>query len=133
MLLLSDVTVLLIEDDGNFRRVIAGVLRDSGAVVHDHPSGEAAVEFAQMHAGAIDLLLTDTNLPGMNGLCAAETIRMLHPELPVIQMSGNPRDSQLARSIGGPTIRFLSKPFLAGAFNEALREALGSRARSVAA
>src|ERR1044071_2347379 len=83
-----DGTLLLIDDDDAVRRVLARVLRGSGYLVHDHASGEAALEFVRCHAGPIDLLVTDTVLPGMNGVEAAEAIRLLRPTLPVLQMSG---------------------------------------------
>jgi two-component system cell cycle sensor histidine kinase/response regulator CckA len=104
-------TVLLIEDDDAVCRMISRALRGAGYLVHASATGEAALEFVRAHAGPIDLLVTDTVLPGMNGVIAAQAIRLMRPGVPVLQMSGYRRDAVTSMIVNGPTFHFIEKPF----------------------
>jgi DNA-binding NtrC family response regulator len=122
-----DGTLLLVDDDDAVRRVLARVLRGSGYLVHDYSSGESAVEFVRCHAGPIDLLVTDTVLPGMTGVEAAEAIRSLRPGLPVLQMSGFAK-SQVAEEGADRAYHFIAKPFRGDQLVRCVRTIIGSPA-----
>ncbi len=125
-----DGTLLLIDDDDAVRRVLARVLRGSGYLVHDHASGESAVEFVRCHAGPIDLLITDTVLPGISGIEAAEAIRLLRPSLPVLQMSGYTNNE--VRANGHCAYHFIGKPFRGDQLVRCVRAIIGSPAQVTA-
>jgi two-component system, cell cycle sensor histidine kinase and response regulator CckA len=121
-----DGTLLLVDDDDAVRRVLARMLRGAGYLVHDYSSGESAVEFVRCHAGPIDLLVTDTVLPGMSGIEAAEAIRRLRPTLPVLQMSG-----YMKRDVSPPedcAYHFIAKPFRGDQLVRCVRTIIGSPA-----
>jgi DNA-binding NtrC family response regulator len=120
-----DGTLLLIDDDDAVRRVLSRILRGSGYLVHDHASGEAAVEFVRCHAGPIDLLVTDTVLPGISGLEAAESIRLLRPTLPVLQMSGY-ASANLRAEGDECSYHFIAKPFRGDQLVRCVRTIIGS-------
>lgn len=122
-----DGTLLLVDDDDAVRRVLARMLRGSGYLVHDYSSGESAVEFVRCHAGPIDLLVTDTVLPGMNGVEAAEAIRRLRPTLPVLQMSGYTQ-GQVRPEDADCTFHFIAKPFRGDQLVRCVRAIIGSPA-----
>jgi DNA-binding NtrC family response regulator len=119
-------TAVLIEDDDAVCRVIARALRACGYLVHDWPTGEAAVEFVRCHAGPIDVLITDTVLPGINGVDAAAAIREMRPGLPVLQMSGFPKNTVTAASVCGAAFHFIEKPFRADVLANAVRAIVGT-------
>ncbi len=121
-----DGTLLLVDDDDAVRRMLARMLRGSGYLVHDYSSGESAVEFVRCHAGPIDLLVTDTVLPGMSGVEAAEAIRRLRPTLPVLQMSGYSKSQ--ANPDDDPAYHFIAKPFLGDQLVRCVRTIIGSPA-----
>lgn len=123
-----DGTLLLIDDDDAVRRVLARVLRGSGYLVHEYASGESAVEFVRCHAGPIDLLVTDTVLPGMSGIEAAEAIRLLRPVLPVLQMSGY-TNSEIRPADGNCAYHFIAKPFRGDQLVRCVRTIIGSPAQ----
>jgi len=58
-------------------------------------SGEAGVKLAAMKP--IDLVITDYEMPGMNGEAVAATIKAMDPKMPVIIFSGNTMVSQHCR------------------------------------
>jgi CheY-like chemotaxis protein len=78
-------TVLLVEDDSDVRDVLAAVLSNR---FHLLVAGSGA-EALQIIAGqAIDLLLTDIVMPGMNGFDLADRAVAMCPGLRVIYMTG---------------------------------------------
>ncbi len=98
-------TVLLVEDEQDVREVVADLLRDLGYRVLEADSGGAALRILQTGV-QLDLLVSDVGLPGgMNGRQVADAMRLRHPGLPTILMTGYAAPELLA---GMEVIR---KPF----------------------
>ena len=66
-------TVLIVEDDAATRRLYKFLLSNGGYVVLEAEDGVAAVEVLQRHR--CDLVITDMNMPRMDGLDLIRTIR----------------------------------------------------------
>lgn len=79
--------VLLVDDEHAVRGIMAEVLRDEGFTVLEAEDGPFALRLIQSSV-AIDLLLTDVGLPGLNGRQLAEAARQARPGLPVILITG---------------------------------------------
>jgi signal transduction histidine kinase/CheY-like chemotaxis protein len=102
--------VLLIEDDPAVRASLARGLRRAGYACLEAASGEAALEIAR--ARAPDLVLTDLQIPGKDGLVVLHELRE-DPELsdiPAIVVTGH-AGSDLLRDIESLRAHFLRKPF----------------------
>jgi PAS domain S-box-containing protein len=114
-------TVLVVEDEPALRGYLRKVLTAHGYHVLDAPAGMPALDIARNHGGPIQLLLTDTVLPGMNGAELATKFQSLRPHVPVLLMSGYPErfDLQLTGDI--PLMR---KPFTAEALLTRIRAIL---------
>jgi len=80
-------TVLLVEDDSMVRRAAARILRSRGYTVTAARDGDAAMRIA-LEGTAFDLLLSDVNMPGMNGPELARRLRARDGRLTVLLMSG---------------------------------------------
>jgi CheY-like chemotaxis protein len=76
---------------------------------------------------AIDLLLTDVVMPGMDGQALSERLREAHPQLPVILMSGYAEDVIARRSGIAAGVAYLQKPFRPDDLAAKVREMLDSR------
>jgi CheY-like chemotaxis protein len=111
-------TVLLAEDEDTVREVARRILAQKGYQVFVAPGAEEALEFAENHPGAIDILVTDLVLPRMSGSELAERLKAARPRLKVVYMSGYPADRQGV--LDGP---LLEKPFNARALLGLVREA----------
>ncbi len=112
-------TVLLVEDDAGVRGVARRMLERHGYTVVEAEHGVDALGQIEHRGGAVDLVLTDVRMPGLDGRELARRLRAERPSLPVVLMSGYPSESATAADL-----RFLAKPFTAGALLHTVRDAL---------
>jgi CheY-like chemotaxis protein len=119
---LATQTVLLVEDEPAVRRLTRRILEDRGYRVIEAADGPQALDAARLHAGPIDLLLTDVVMPLMSGHELAAQIIAVRAETAVVYMSGF-ADDPLTRRPDSGVIRFVQKPFTADALMSKLREA----------
>jgi signal transduction histidine kinase len=113
--------ILLVEDDVAVRRATARVLERAGYDVTAVADGEEALAVA---GAAPDLacVVSDVAMPRMDGAALGRALTQLHPELPVLLMSGEAAPSTLA--IEGPKRVFLPKPFDAAELTAAVARLL---------
>ena len=83
----SQHCILLVDDDHSVREVTAQMLEDLGFTVIAADSGDDALQLLTQGA-EVDLLLADFAMPGMNGGELARAVRVRHPELPVVFVTG---------------------------------------------
>ncbi len=81
--------VLLVEDEPTLRSVLQTLLEAQGCRVTGAADAETALAMVQ-RAGPPDLLLTDKNLPGMNGLALGRALSSRSPPPRLVLMSGYP-------------------------------------------
>ncbi|MBL0274673.1 MAG: response regulator [Anaeromyxobacter sp.] len=109
---LRPLTILVAEDEPGVRRLVEGYLREAGHAVLAAPDGAAALALADAHAGAIDLLLSDVVMPGMNGRQLHEALHLRRPAVRVLFMSGYPAlPGTQEEIVGSATGEVLAKPF----------------------
>ena len=101
-------TILLVEDVEPLRAMVSRHLRRRGYTVLEAERGDAALEYA---TECIDLLLSDVVMPEMNGPALAEALRVEHPGLPVIFMSGYPDHAGLRTNVRDLNDPLITKPF----------------------
>jgi signal transduction histidine kinase len=117
-------TVLVVEDEDDVLRLVAGVLEHHGYTVLPAALPQEAIALCTSHAGAIDLLLTDAVMPQMSGWALAERAGRMRPDLKVLMMSGYGEDALEGRGLAGPGGAFLSKPFTPTVLTRKIREVL---------
>jgi two-component system, OmpR family, response regulator len=100
--------VLVVDDDPNILRVIAGLLSDEGLVVDTAPDGERALVLLERNAP--DLLILDVTLPAMDSSVIADRLRELRGETaPVLVITADGRAVEKARHLRA--YGYLRKPF----------------------
>jgi DNA-binding NtrC family response regulator len=104
-------TILLVEDQEQVGATIGAILTRGGYAVLSASSADAALRLAEQHPAAIDLLLTDVVMPGMNGPELARTLVGRQPDLRVLFTSGYIDSSVVRESVIEPGHRFMQKPF----------------------
>lgn len=81
-------TILLVEDDLDILNICKSALDQHGFAVLTSATPHKALELIDAHQGSIDLLLTDTVMPGMNGRELANRVLEKYPGTRVLFMSG---------------------------------------------
>jgi signal transduction histidine kinase/ActR/RegA family two-component response regulator len=121
-------TILVLEDELRVRKLICEVLAGRGYHVLEAVRGEEAIRKAAEHGGVIHLLLTDVVMPEMSGPQALEQVRLLHPGIKVLFMSGYTDEAMVHHGVLGSGVPFLQKPFLPDTLARKVREVLSSQA-----
>jgi DNA-binding response OmpR family regulator len=101
-------TILLAEDEEPVRTFVNALLEASGYSVIVAVDGKDALEKSRAHAGRIDLLLSNIEMPGMNGVELATQLRRERAETRILLISGFP-SGLLVLDEGW---QFLPKPFV---------------------
>ena len=101
---------LLVEDDPLVSRVAERMLRRAGWRLAVADSAEAAIALLEAEEASYDLLISDVELPGMDGVALAKYVRSRRPALPIVMTSGYP-ETRTTADWADDGIAFLSKPY----------------------
>ncbi|WP_309088297.1 cell cycle histidine kinase CckA [Phenylobacterium sp.] len=102
--------ILFVEDEDAVRGVAAKLLRARGYEVIEAASGEEALEYAETHAGEIDLMISDVVMPGMQGPDLLKQARQYLGAAPVMFISGYAESEFSDLLEGERNVSFLPKP-----------------------
>jgi two-component system, NtrC family, nitrogen regulation response regulator NtrX len=105
--------ILIVDDEADIRLLIAGILRDEGYQTREAADSTAAM--AAIHARRPNLLILDIWLQNsrLDGLELLEAIRLEHPALPVVMISGHGNIETAVTAIKRGAYDFIEKPFKA--------------------
>ena len=118
-------TVLVVEDEEGVRDLVHRVLQEQGHQVLDAPDGDSALSMLDEFGAELDLVLSDIVVPGLGAGELDQKIRQLRPDLPIVYMSGYPRDEMVERRLVDPDRPFLQKPFTGEELSELVCRELG--------
>jgi PAS domain S-box-containing protein len=118
-------TILFVEDDPAVRILTERILRTAGYHVLVGVDGQHALEILRANP-AINLLVTDVIMPGMNGRQLADRITAILPGLPVIFTSAHTR-GVLTHTRDDPAVAFLEKPYTTTGITQKVRAVLDAR------
>lgn len=121
---LEGLGVLLVEDNAINAMVALRTLQGRGAVVHHVENGQLALDYLRMHAGDVDAVLMDIQMPVMDGLAATRLIRneLGLRQLPIIAMTANVMESDRQASMDAGMNAHVGKPFDAAQLAATLRQ-----------
>jgi two-component system, cell cycle sensor histidine kinase and response regulator CckA len=117
-------TILVVDDQESVRELAAECLRSQGYMVLLAEDGQSAIEAALGHKGPIHLLMTDTVMPGMDGVTVARRVSELRPGIRVLYVSGYAGGPSILDEVIARGEAFLQKPFTLEALARKLREIL---------
>ncbi|MAY99726.1 MAG: hybrid sensor histidine kinase/response regulator [Micavibrio sp.] len=107
--LTGTATILLVEDEDAVRTFSARALTNKGYQVLEANGGDSALALLNEKNPAIDLLITDVIMPGMDGPTLAKEIQKDRPDLKIIFISGYTEDK--FKDELGEDVHFMPKPF----------------------
>jgi PAS domain S-box-containing protein len=107
---LAGKTVLVVDDSPAVVDTLVAMLEDAGAEVGPCLDGKDAVAAIKDDPGAWDLVITDYDMPGMNGADLARAARRVRPDLPILLLTALPRIHKLHQKQVGLFDGVLGKP-----------------------
>jgi two-component system cell cycle sensor histidine kinase/response regulator CckA len=106
-----DVYVLIADDEPMIATIMERIITSMGLAAVKVTDGTQAIETASLRQRHLIGVILDVVMPEANGVEAAEAIRQLFPDVPIVFMSGSIPPELLQRSILIPYVAFLQKPF----------------------
>jgi two-component system cell cycle sensor histidine kinase/response regulator CckA len=103
-------TILLVDDEPSLRAVMVRALTAKGYNVLQAENGAKALDVADAYKAPIHLVVSDIEMPDMNGPELFENLRRWYPRLRFLFISGQMPNAEANVSIDGRTA-FLPKPF----------------------
>lgn len=119
----AGASILVVDDEPAVRLLITEVLGEAGYALVTADSAEDALTILRSRH-ALDLLVTDVGLPGMNGRQLAEMARSLRPDLPVLFVTGYAETATVRGEFLGDGMDMVAKPFGINALSEKVRDML---------
>ncbi|OON62858.1 two-component system response regulator [Massilia sp. KIM] len=103
------ITISIIDDDASVRQALGSLVRSLG---HEASLYDSAEQFLDAGAvGASNVVVTDVQMPGMNGIELQEHLRRGGHGVPVIFITAFPEETLRRRAFAAGATCFLSKPF----------------------
>jgi two-component system CAI-1 autoinducer sensor kinase/phosphatase CqsS len=124
--MLAGRQVLLADDNPYNRKAMTAYLHQAGVQVTEAAHGEAVLDLLRSRADW-DAILMDVNMPGMNGLEAAQEIRrsnLASRDVPIIALTAHSDAATVAAAQAAGINAFLTKPVEAAVLHEKLRQLL---------
>ena len=116
------VTLLIVDDEPAILKALQRIVRDEGYRVLTALDGEEALRLVASES--VDVVLSDMDMPGMNGLDLMVRLRRNHPAAVRLLLTGR---GTLAAAVGaindGEVYRFMTKPWDIDELREVLRQA----------
>jgi len=113
---MSEVRTLIVDDSSVMRKIVERALRQAGLdllVVHEAGSGTEGLEL--LRAKPVDLILSDINMPAMDGLEFLRQVRAqnLAPGVPVVMITTESSEEHVKQAIQDGAQGYIRKPFTA--------------------
>ncbi len=117
--------IAIVDDDESFRRATTSFVRSLGYTALQFASAEAFLKSDRLHD--TDCLISDVQMPGMNGIELQSKLLVQGYRLPIIFVTAFAEMRVRAQALGAGAICFLAKPFGDEELIACLNEALAAR------
>ncbi|WP_372795877.1 ABC transporter substrate binding protein [Pontiella sp.] len=118
-------TVLVVDDESDFRVLLESVLRNLGYEVLSAENGRDGMERFKQHPDGIDLCIIDAVMPELDGMGMLRQIRQLDPYAKVVITSGYSAESTRSDFLEAGAAEFLPKPYSIVELSVLLHRVLG--------
>jgi two-component system chemotaxis response regulator CheY len=117
----KDLKFLVVDDFSTMRRIVKNVLQELGySKIEEADDGKTALPMLQ--AGSFDFLITDWNMPGMQGIDLLRAVRADAnlSKLPVLMLTAEAKREQIVEAAQAGVNGYVIKPFTAATLKEKL-------------
>jgi two-component system, cell cycle response regulator CpdR len=119
--------VLIADDEASMRALVARAIGMDGHETVTAQDGAEALEILTREGGAFDLLLTDIQMPIMDGIALALSAARDFPRLTILLMTGFADQRERASNLDAIAHDVITKPFSVADIRTAVADALASR------
>lgn len=118
-------TILTVDDSGSLRQMLSFALKSAGYGVIEAVDGRDGLAKAKQQT--VDLVLTDQNMPGMDGLSLIRALRGLkkYQNVPILMLTTESGDAIKAEGRAAGANGWLVKPFDPDRLTEVVRQLIG--------
>jgi len=115
----KDMKILIVDDFSTMRRIIKNLLRDLG-YNNTQEADDGNTAFPMLKGGSFDFLVTDWNMPGMQGIDLLKAVRADADlaKLPVLMVTAEQKREQIVEAAQAGVNGYIVKPFTAQTLKE---------------
>lgn len=119
----KNLRFLVVDDFSTMRRIVRNLLKELGfANVEEAEDGAVALQ--KLKAGGFDFVISDWNMPNMDGLTLLQTIRADErlKKLPVLMVTAEAKKENIVAAAAAGANGYVVKPFTAATLDEKLNK-----------
>ena len=119
----KDMKILVVDDFSTMRRIIKNLLRDLG-FTNTSEADDGTTALPMLQNGNFDFLITDWNMPGMQGIDLLRAVRAdpKLKELPVLMVTAESKREQIIEAAQAGVNGYIVKPFTAQTLKEKIEK-----------
>jgi two-component system, chemotaxis family, chemotaxis protein CheY len=117
----SKIKLLVVDDFSTMRRIVRNLLKELGFTNVDEAE-DGAVALQKLKGGGFDFVVTDWNMPNMDGLTLLQSVRAdaALKHLPVLMITAEAKKENIIAAAQAGASGYIVKPFTAATLNEKL-------------
>ncbi|MDP1606813.1 MAG: chemotaxis response regulator CheY [Rhodocyclaceae bacterium] len=117
----SKIRFLVVDDFSTMRRIVRNLLKELG-FTNVEEAEDGVVAWQRIQGSAFDFIITDWNMPNMDGLMLLQTIRghAAYKTLPVLMITAEAKKENIIAAAQAGATGYIVKPFTAATLNEKL-------------
>lgn len=125
-----DKRILVVDDEAHIRKLISNVLSKTPEYAVDTASdGQEALDWLRERDFDCDLVVTDMQMPRMNGEELIRAVVDEHPEIPLVVLTAHKNDQNVIRCLQLGTVEYLTKPISVQQLLQTVQRVLERHAR----
>lgn len=106
------LSALVVDDDIEMARLIVALLHDMGATDIDRArDGRQALRKIEKNADRYDLIISDWEMPNVNGLSLLRMVRKINPDIPFLMLTVRSASEEILAARDASVTAYISKPF----------------------
>ncbi|MCK9285600.1 MAG: chemotaxis response regulator CheY [Rhodocyclaceae bacterium] len=117
----SKIKFLVVDDFSTMRRIVRNLLKELG-FTNVEEAEDGAVALQKLKGGVFDFVVSDWNMPNMDGLTLLQTVRAdpALKHLPVLMITAEAKKENIIAAAQAGASGYIVKPFTAATLNEKL-------------
>ncbi len=116
--------ILIVDDSSTMRRIIINTLSRIGYTdVIEGENGKNGLE--KLGQGGVEMIITDWNMPEMDGLEFVKTVRGQNPSIPILMVTTNAAKEDIVEALQAGVNNYVVKPFTPDTLKEKIESLLG--------